>query len=688
VQAATLHKVALSPKAHMLDGFVAAGKPVIGAAVTLTARSGGRVATTGAAPATGLGGYFSAALAHGPRPYVVVSATGGRIGGRLFAGTLTAAVARFRPGMFVHVNPVTTLVAAYAKTHPSAGLTVSGRRVDRFLGVPALPSFAFDQPTPDFDGNLFLARAQAAGGVDRYVAKLVRKMDNLDARVTFRGASANGVVDTVAGVILARLLTAVLDKACASGGGLENFLKIVGQCPKQDENAVITGQLNLITQRLGALSSAMEKLEGELTNTNWNVVFSPSDSIRADIPIAYGQLAAMQAAVGAMGNQSPSTCPPPDNDNTPCDSYIANHSAFLLIEGQLEDSSDVIFSGLTGAAGGGISDTFLGAQQATIGGNLTPPYPTKPLFGSANVQSLVDIQNTMRDAQAMQYDIIITERSANLDTTCGAPVLTATPPGPPTDACDWANQFVYYLSEEEEPQLVVSPLPADLLVDTRPGGMLWSIYPLQTCDTFLGASICGQNDIPNPNPNYSVTVSPRSQSPACPAQSPAAQWDDLPGSCVHAWSAEVSPLLCACVISVGVFIGPTVYTSFDAPGTLILMASWAQEMSLLDGWPHFGSLAAFLQKQGFQDVEVPNGPWSWLTEPGTGYNADLLQGYSTGCTTYGDPFGTVFYPGGGSCFGQWDFGLQSGWAPPGMQFILTPQDIANVPVPTVLAPGP
>jgi hypothetical protein len=696
---ATVAKHSPLPKLRMVDGFVTAGKPLVGATVTITGRNGAPLANL----RSGINGYFAVRLAHAPGSYVRVTVTGGRLGGRVFGGTLVAELARFTTGTFVYVNPFSTLVAAYAKAHPSAGLTLAMQRVERFLVIPkATPAFAFALPMKAFDANVFVARAQAGGGIDRYVARLVRKMDNPAARVTFPATAANGIAGSLAGAILGRVLNSVLNKACVAGGGLEDFLSEVGACAAQDQNAAINNQFTQIDSALNGINMQLQALSSELTNLNWNIIFTGEQStgqqaIKTLIPDAYGDLGGMQAALALLGTTPLDSCPPPNPAGTgsgPCSTYQTDYADFVRVALELEESSDVIFDGLTGNDGEGLlSNTFLGAQQAVIGGSLSQPYSNKPVFTSADVATLTNVQDTMRDTQALQYDIIlIYQKGIQLSTQVCPPITEPVLPNVDANACDWANKFAYYAAEEQEWTLSVSPLPSDIAVDTRTG-LLWNIYPQQTCDAFFGSTSCGNADVPNPDPDYSIgAFAPLADFQVCRDEQtvptgfpttvylPADGWTALPGSCLNDYMVYDSALS----TYIGPYMGPP---EFQTP---VYLASWAQEMQLIDGWGTTGgTIADYLRRQGFQDVHVPNGNWSWLTDPGLGYNADLQQGYGPGCnagngqSTNGQLTTGLLYPSG-NCFGQWDFALQSGYAPDSTQFFLSADDITNVPAPTTL----
>jgi hypothetical protein len=106
---------------------------------------------------------------------VVVS--GGLIGRARFHGTMIVQL-NYAAHHAVYVNPLSTLVArdliAHPRRHSVAG---SQALVRRFLGLPSFFDFAGDLADRQlFDGARFLASANAHGGFDRYVARLVSQL--------------------------------------------------------------------------------------------------------------------------------------------------------------------------------------------------------------------------------------------------------------------------------------------------------------------------------------------------------------------------------------------------------------------------------------------------------------------------------------------------------------------------------
>jgi hypothetical protein len=114
-----------------------------------------------------------------------VVARGGVVNHHRVDGELEAIVHHPSLGHDDYVNPVSTMIAAYAARHPGHSLAFAGRRVRHLLRLEAGDSTgeALLNVTPYFDGLKFMREAWAHGGVDAWVNHLVDR----DKETTFKG---------------------------------------------------------------------------------------------------------------------------------------------------------------------------------------------------------------------------------------------------------------------------------------------------------------------------------------------------------------------------------------------------------------------------------------------------------------------------------------------------------------------
>lgn len=149
----------------------------------------GRVAARGRVGSRGMAmvGHFRSL----PRDFEV-RVEGGRIGHRRLGGPVLADVHGYRRGRTVHVDFVTTLVARYQAAHPRLSPRRARHTVRRFLRLPGYYEIGIDgRSNVAFDGRRFLARSGAGARYRRFVDKLVRRMHDPRARMSFARAQKN-----------------------------------------------------------------------------------------------------------------------------------------------------------------------------------------------------------------------------------------------------------------------------------------------------------------------------------------------------------------------------------------------------------------------------------------------------------------------------------------------------------------
>jgi hypothetical protein len=169
--------------------FLDSSLPLVGASISIRTSTGGTVPLLPhGLRKTGTSGAFLVAVRTRPRRFTVV-ASGGRVGGKRFRGTLRLQVRNLSPAATVYVNPASTLVEAYLASHPARSLGTASSFVKSFLAVPPDDTLTFDlrYSSVRFDGSRFLREAK--GRVNPFLQRLAREL-NRGKRHPFAGADA------------------------------------------------------------------------------------------------------------------------------------------------------------------------------------------------------------------------------------------------------------------------------------------------------------------------------------------------------------------------------------------------------------------------------------------------------------------------------------------------------------------
>ena len=147
--------------------YVSAGAPVKGASVRVFSLSGRRLKLRHAARSDA-DGFVTLVLRGRPR-VVRVIARGGVVKGQRVVGSLRAIVRH--PGLKhdAYINPVSTVIDAYAALHPDRSLGYARRKAEHLLNLKPgeLAGDGLLDETPFFNGLRFLRDARAHGGVQR-----------------------------------------------------------------------------------------------------------------------------------------------------------------------------------------------------------------------------------------------------------------------------------------------------------------------------------------------------------------------------------------------------------------------------------------------------------------------------------------------------------------------------------------
>jgi hypothetical protein len=159
----------------LVVGYVSAGAPVNGARLSVYTADGRRLRLQEKRPTpkSDADGFFVLVLPGRPG-LVRLVASGGSVSGGKVNGSLEAILPHPGPARDVFVNPVSTVIAAYASRHPRASLARATREGRRLLALGPGDSIgrALLHVTPYFDGLSFLRAARAHGGLRRYVASV------------------------------------------------------------------------------------------------------------------------------------------------------------------------------------------------------------------------------------------------------------------------------------------------------------------------------------------------------------------------------------------------------------------------------------------------------------------------------------------------------------------------------------
>lgn len=222
---------------------------------------------------------------------VLVKVTGGRTtrSGRAFGapfrGSLSAiaiaatkqtrnGVRRYFPG--TDVSPQSTILASYATPLPAREWNQSARAARKFLGLPfRMPAFAYNFNFNIYDQQLFnsatfLAQAANAGGVDRFVAQLVRDIARGRPPHPFHPVGAHSVrprsVHSLGGA-----MSSIGPIASAAGGVAKlgfSLYDVFSDQTKNDDVANLTQQLQQINAQLAAISAQVAGVQATLDQTD------------------------------------------------------------------------------------------------------------------------------------------------------------------------------------------------------------------------------------------------------------------------------------------------------------------------------------------------------------------------------------------------------------------------------------
>lgn len=271
------------------------------------ALSGGQVVARGRVGSQGM----AILRTRGPRPSRLrIVVDGGRIGKHRFGGRIEAEVRGYRWPETIHVDFVTTLAARFWRAHRDTSLAQAKRRTKRFLELPPSYAIGLDGGADvAFDGRRFLA-ATTGRRYGRFVARLVRRMDNPKLHRSFahlwgplrRGAPiAQSSADVGAGALSS------VAEAIAGGKGVFKVLEESAplfefantalaldaahhEAELKEEVEEIKEELEQVQESLAILKESVEDLKTQIQEQNYTTLAALAEGTQAGIAAAEDKL--------------------------------------------------------------------------------------------------------------------------------------------------------------------------------------------------------------------------------------------------------------------------------------------------------------------------------------------------------------------------------------------------------------
>jgi hypothetical protein len=265
-----------STKPVTVRGWAYSDAPLKDASITIRTANGDTVVATKKDATTANGTFGTPAKL--PADYRVTVA-GGTMGDAVFTGRLVADVDGYGPRSgLIQVNPVTTLLAAYRDAHPGQAPAAAQAKVRRFLQLPdgfdVNGSLQGDNPL--FSGAEFDRQAQAAGGIQPFVERLVAEMDAKPARThAFAGAPQNDIEKDAVSFAAKKLLALGLKSALGIG--------------TPDE--AIQNALSQLSAQVADLKDAVAALDAKVDQSILDNAIRPAVAIAGQVGDAYTKLA-------------------------------------------------------------------------------------------------------------------------------------------------------------------------------------------------------------------------------------------------------------------------------------------------------------------------------------------------------------------------------------------------------------
>ncbi|MGE0066930.1 MAG: hypothetical protein AB7T48_06205 [Solirubrobacterales bacterium] len=261
-----------------------------------------------------------------------VTVSGGRIGKKVFDGTMSAVVRRYGWPETVHVDSVTTLVDRYLRSHPDASPARAERLAKRFLRLPDRYVIGLGgRGNAQFDGRRYLAAANAVGGYERFSRRMARQLGKRRARRSFAhdapprigvhwaqvsavGAEAGGDLEEVAGAVSKGAgFFSVLGKATQVlqfANAVKTLAGVGSNAATKAEIEQIDVQLQQIEQSLSVVERGLEELKQESKVETYSVLAAlqePKASVLESAEDTLHTTARLAAERGCFGTEAPAT---------------------------------------------------------------------------------------------------------------------------------------------------------------------------------------------------------------------------------------------------------------------------------------------------------------------------------------------------------------------------------------------
>jgi hypothetical protein len=294
-----------------LEGWAIAGHPLAGATIEAVDANGKVIATS---PEKTLAtGTWYLPLDH-PAARMTIVAHGGTDGGHPFTGTLRNVVVGYshaRPRA-IHINPATTLVAAYLARHRSASRQQGINAVRRFLGVPRTGNLESNLRASDtyFSGTQFMHEAKTAGGIGHFVTQLERNLDAGKSHAfltTHKAAARTLQADSLGTVVAAADTIGPLKVLQGISSGLSIVSGIVGLIrggQVQSEISAIDGQLTTIEGQVSDLGGVVDALAAQDNKHAYsNAISSGTRGLETQLAIVYPLYQLVLQSAGGSADQ-------------------------------------------------------------------------------------------------------------------------------------------------------------------------------------------------------------------------------------------------------------------------------------------------------------------------------------------------------------------------------------------------
>lgn len=229
---------------------------------------------------------------------VVVS--GGRTMGKRFRGTMSATV-RHAGRHAVYVSPASTLVTRDQLAHPRRKLARSEALVRRSLGLPRFFDFATDNTL--FATKAFMRKARRAGGFDRYLTRLSRRVGRKPAP---RRAAASAGSGTCWGT--AAQTTAGFAKFLGFQGTIPNAPALPSGCTvkvgsgSRAGSAQVGEVAGVISAVIGVANFAYKVFSGQSTQSTLQAIQTQLDEIQSTLTTIEAQLGGLQTQLAAVNS--------------------------------------------------------------------------------------------------------------------------------------------------------------------------------------------------------------------------------------------------------------------------------------------------------------------------------------------------------------------------------------------------